>query len=476
MVLKSKITRKAEIIACIAMAVVLFAMHRSGLYETFALPLQILLSLVSFANPITGIFYLSAAQVIPDPPGIGLSSSQMAVVGFFLWHMLKFDFEDVTASRFFFWGAAPFLIWCTVCSLLPGGWGLRTVLILFYCMLTGYAAIILCRWSGNRVIHCIIAYLSAQTLAASLYWMVHLKLGTPVEIFRWELYGSSLIEGARMGTSRGNANTLGVPMALALSGVLLIMFKGIVKMKKTGVFWICGGAFFLLFACFPALIASGTRSAMISLAFGVALAFFNRRISMRNPLLSVAAVASALCVGAYCWFKFDLKKNWEEIGARAEYYQVTHGSGLLSGRDVVWQEAFDAVLNSPIIGGGKAEIKSYAGQEEMWASHSTYLDAGLLGGVPALVFFAGFVMVPFYVAWKHRHYEYVWLFLSCYTIAALTLTSLSGMQYKYLWVLWALFSVWIPKLQSRSVSQRSVGKDKQKRQRALLLPETATEH
>jgi O-antigen ligase len=472
---KHKSASALEAFACMAMTVCLFVMHRSGIYEAVALPLQIVLSLCSFSNPITGIFYLSAAQVIPDPPGIALSSSQLAIAGFFLWHVLKFDFKDVRATSLFLSMAAPFVIWCAACSFLPGGWGLRTVLVLIYCMLTGYAAIILCRRSGNRVIHCVIAFLTAQALASSMYWMIYLNLGTPVEIFDWELYGSSLREGARMGTSRGNANTLGVPMALALSGVVLVVLGGVARIRNHGIYWICGGAILFLL-CFPALIAAGTRGAMVSLAVGVSLAFVNRRIFMLHPLLTFGVVAAVLFLGALCWKRFGLGRSWEEIERRVEYYQTTQASSFLAGRDVVWQEAFAAVLKSPIIGGGKPEIVSYAGREEMWASHSTYLDAGLIGGIPALLFFMGFIIYPVYFCWKHRHIRAVWMFLTSYAVAASTLTSLSGIQYKYIWMLWALFSVWVPRFPASSGLRSRLGITNQRKRRALLLPEPASEH
>lgn len=457
------------VVWCLVIAGCCFSMSITGIYGAAALPLQTLLSLTSFANPITGLFYLSAAQVIPDPPGIPLSSSQLAISGFLIWHAFNFDGKEYKAAVPFLSAVAPFIVWTTFCSALPGGWGIRTVFVLLYCLLTGYAAVILCRRSGNRVLVCALAFLSAQALAASLFWVLKLKLGTPVEAFDWEIYGSSLREGARIGTSRGNANTLGVPMALGLAGGLLFFLKGMFrKALVRRRYFFAGAVLFLI--CFPALVASGTRGAMIAFGCGLVFALFNAKIVLRGPAIIGGGGAIAVTVAVFSWFHFDLGKSWGEIQGRAEYYESMNGDSRFAGRDLVWHEAVGAIFDSPLIGGGKPDIESYAGAESMWASHSTFLDAGLMGGIPGFAMYLGFVLYPIYLAICFKKDPNVWLLMSAYITALVTLVSLSGMQYKYWWVLWALFSIWFPKMRGEGRKRNAV-----RRRRPLNLSVRSTE-
>lgn len=72
----------SEAALCSLVIVLCFALRLTRFYYPLAFPIEAGLSLISFATPISGMLYLSATQVIPDPPGTPLPTAQMALLGF----------------------------------------------------------------------------------------------------------------------------------------------------------------------------------------------------------------------------------------------------------------------------------------------------------------------------------------------------------------------------------------------------------
>jgi hypothetical protein len=113
---------------------------------------------------------------------------------------------------------APFFVWDSGLALLRGDYKFGALLL--FAILTGCAVTALVRQSGNRLMICLMMFLGGQALAMCLFWILKLHLGAPVQAFATELYGDSTLAGARIGTARGNANMLGVPMALVCIGAI----------------------------------------------------------------------------------------------------------------------------------------------------------------------------------------------------------------------------------------------------------------
>ena len=75
---------KREAGLCAVVVIGCILLHFVPVYTRLGLPIEVGLSLISFATPVSGLLFLSAAQVIPDAPGSPLPSAQMALAGFFL--------------------------------------------------------------------------------------------------------------------------------------------------------------------------------------------------------------------------------------------------------------------------------------------------------------------------------------------------------------------------------------------------------
>ena len=432
--------------ACLCAVVIIgcILLHFVPVYYRLGLPIEVGLSLISFTTPISGILYLSAAQVIPDSLGSPLPSAQMALAGFFLWQLATGKFMDIfRAGRPLLIAVAPFFVWDSGLALSRGNH--QFGLLLIFAILTGCAVGTLVRQSGNRLATCLVAFLAGHALAMCLFWILKLHLGIPVEAFDTEIYGSSLMDGARIGTARGNANMLGPPMALVCIGVLGWFIS------RPKINWL-GGLIVLacLAAAAPPLIGSGSRGAIESVLWGVVFLVAIRLLSGKSFRSAPLAIVGVVVVLVFGWHRFGLNENWQEMANRQETQKLETGSTLAAGRELEWKAAWNAILNSPITGGGEVKKLSYQGQEELWASHSTYLDAGLAGGFPGMALFGWLVLKPILELWRRKHEPEIGWLLAVYVVSVISIGSTSAMQLKHFWMLWGLAAVcFLPAVERR---------------------------
>jgi hypothetical protein len=421
---------------CAVVVIGCVLLHFVPVYNLLGLPIVILLSLISFATPVSGMLFLSAAQVIPDAHGSPLPVAQMALAGFLIWQFAKGRTTDLlNFGRPLLTAVAPFFIWAAGLSLMRGYYMFG--ILLLFSILTGCAAATLVRQSGNRLEICLLMFLVGQALAMCLFWIVKLHLGTPVQAFATELYGDSTMPGARIGTARGNANMLGPPMALVGTGVIAWF---ICRPKQN---WQAGLiALLCLAAVVPPLIGSGSRGAIMSVVWG-ALFLMSIRVlaggrSVGNALVAVAGVAVVLVLG---WHSLGLDEHWQEMKDRQTVQQSETGASLAAGRTLEWTAAWNGILDSPIFGGGEVHKLSYFDDPSMWMSHSTYLDAGLNGGFPGMALFVGLVLAPIFKLWRYKLVPVVGWLLAVYVVAIISIGSTSAMQLKYYWMLWGMAGV-----------------------------------
>jgi len=275
-------------------------------------------------------------------------------------------------------------------------------------------------------------FLAGQALAMSMFWIIKLHLGTPVQAFAIELYGDSTLEGARIGTARGNANMLGPPMALAFIGVIGWFISRPRPSWITGMITLVGMALVL-----PPLIGSGCRGAIVALAFGLACLLVIGVLAHRsfiNASLVLVGIVVVLILG---WQRLGLGEHWQELSQRQEQQQSERGS-VMAGRTLEWTAAWRGILDSPLIGGGHVEKQSYLDAEEMWASHSTYLDAGLTGGLPGMVLFGWLGLKPILELWRRRREAVIGWLLAVYAVSIISIGTTSAMQMKHFWMLWGV--------------------------------------
>lgn len=428
---------------CAVVVIGCILLHFVPTYTQLGLPIEVTLSLISFVTPVSGVLYLSAAQVIPDPPGSPLSSAQMALAGFFLWQLAKGKVIDLLRIGRPLWvTVAPFFVWNAGLALLHGDHGWQAFTLLF-AVLTGCATAALIGQSGKRLAVCLLVFLAGQALAMCLFWILKLHLGTPTQAFNIEIYGDSTLEGMRIGTARGNANTLGPPMSLACVGAIA-WFISLPRAKWLGgiITLIC------LAAVVPPLIGSGSRGAIVTVVMGVMfllIAGFLSGRSFINASLAICGIAAVLIFG---WHRLGLDESWNEVETRQQEQQVERG-GLYAGRELEWTAAWNGIMNSPLLGGGAIEKLSYFDNPEMWVSHSTYLDAGLVGGFPGMALFVWLVMKPILELWRRKYQPTILWLLAVYVVSIISIGSTSSMQSKYFWMLWGMAAVFFLPAEAR---------------------------
>jgi O-Antigen ligase len=436
-----------EMILCVVVIAGCVGLHFPAIHQHFAWAIEIGLSLLSFATPISGMLYLSAAQVIPDPVIQPLiTSSMMAVAGFFIWRLRGSSSGMMNSSLPLLKAVAPYFLWCSAMTLLRGDSYFFKRMA--YAIITGCVAAALVRQSRNRLMTCLLAFLVGQAIAATVFWMIKLSLGTPVQTFDTDVYGESTAEALRFGTARGNATALGPSMALVAIGVLAhwLIFPAERSMRGWLVRIVGLGLFVVVV---PPLIGSGCRGAMVAVVCSVMFLFFGGLVSKQAMLAApIVLVAGALVIALF-WSQLGLDKSWEFTVHRQEV-DTTEGGSVVAGRQNEWKAAALGVLDSPIVGGGHIELLSYQDNPEMWASHNTYLDGGLVGGLPGMALFIWFVVKPLVGLWHRRRDFIIGCFLSIYLMNAIVIATTSAAQVKDLWILWGVAAAWfVPSLAAR---------------------------
>jgi O-antigen ligase len=447
---------------CCIVLVSCVALHFQVVYNRLGLPLEAGLSLLSFATPISGMLYLSASQVLPDPPMGPFTCSQLAVLGFLVWQVRGGSKGWTRGASLFVESVAPFFLWILAVDFLNGR-SLHIIALLSYAVLTGWAGAVLTWQSQKRIMNCLLAFLAGQLLAATVFWIVKLGLGVPVQAFNIEAYGDSTAEGAiRFGTARGNAGILGTTMAIVTMGAMALWIGNKSdKYHSSRLLSAISGVWFAL--AVAALFGAGSRGPMLALSAGIALFIF-AGLTMRE--LSLSAIITVVLAGAVltlAWHWLRLEENWTAMMER-QTEQVADRGVFVAGRVLEWTAGWGGILNSPIFGGGHVELLSFEGAEEYWVSHSTYLDVGLEGGIPAMVLFVWFTMKPLVMLWDRRREFAVGVLLAIYTVVILCNGQGSCIQSKHFWILWGLaavcFSTAFPGSQRERLKQsRTVRRD-----------------
>jgi O-antigen ligase len=442
---------------CAVIVIGCILLHFVPAYNKYGLGIEIGLSLISFAKPISGLLYLSAAQVIPDPPGIPLSSAEMALAGFFLWQLAAGKIMDlVRMGRPLLMVVAPFFVWGAGCSWTHGDY--RFGAYLLFAILTGCAVAALVGQSGNRLAVCLISFLTGQALAMCLFWIVNLHLGEPTRAYDTEMFGEL---NGRLGTARGNANTLGPPMALVCIGAIGWFIN---RPKKS---WMVEmAALASLALAIPPLIGSGCRGAFVSLAVGVVFLVGMGVLAHRSFAYAPLALGGILLVLVLGWQRLGLNEHWQEMSGRQLQQHEEQGT-IFAGRAMSWTAAWRDILDSPIIG-PREDIHLSQLSQDAAMSHSVYLDAGLAGGVPGMALFGWLVLTPILKLWRRRFEPVIGWLLAVYVVSIISIGSTSAMQLKHFWMLWGMAAVcFLPAVApNKSRSKRAARRMERSGQRA----------
>lgn len=429
-----------EYALCALVFLACIAMQFAPVYNRAAFLLQVVLTVVSNLSPLSGLLYLSAAQVLPEAPGAGfltITCSKMAVLGALPW-LLRTDWRRLWAGggKLYLVFVLPFFLWVSAVNLLRPN--LIWPLVVLFCLTTGLVALAMVKKSGDNYLACFLVIMAGQAVAFTVFWMIKTGVGTPVQAFDIDIYGDALDAGARIGTARGNANTLGAPMALVLVGVTAWLFHAWTSQKHrlgASLLWLSCIVF-----CGPPLIASGSRGAMVSAAVGVVAIPLIFRARAKTYAVFLALVVTALVGLVGVGWNLGLREHLEEIQHRQQIQEGQQGT-VLGGRSDVWSEGLECLLDSPILGGGRVVTAAYSGREEMWASHNTYLDAGITAGIPGILFYCLLLYGPILGVWSRRAGVGCGIALAVAFFNVLYIAAMPAMQSKMTWVIGAILCV-----------------------------------
>jgi O-antigen ligase len=109
---------------------------------------------------------------------------------------------------------------------------------------------------------------------------------------------------------------------------------------------------------------------------------------------------------------------------------------------------------------------SYEDNPDLWASHNTYLDVGMLGGFPALVLYLIFLSKPLLRLWPWRADGFCLALIATYFGACVVLAGNSALQMKHTWMLWPLTMMAAMTLEGRRPAQAAdAGRNRKNRWR-----------
>jgi O-antigen ligase len=238
----------------------------------------------------------------------------------------------------------------------------------------------------------------------------------------------------RLGTARGNANTLGPPMALVCIGAIGWFIN---RPKKSRMFGTAALASLAL--VIPPLIGSGCRGALVSLAVGVVFLVVLGLLAHKSFAYAPLVLGGVLAVLVLGWHSLGLNEHWQEISERQLQEEQAEGT-IFAGRSISWTAAWRDILDSPLTG-PREDIHLSQLSQDASMSHSAYLDAGLAGGFPGMVLFGWLVLTPILKLWRRRFDPLIGWLLAVYVVSIISIGGTSAMQLKHYWMLWGMAGV-----------------------------------
>ena len=402
------------------------------------------LAVVAFLNPFSGMLFLVASQVIPDPPGAGIFTvARFGVVGFTIVRLLKGNWRFGSITKQFILAGLPFVAWVVLCQLMNQHIEAAEPIVLAF--IVGLIGADLVDQAQERAPLCLICILLGALLAASYYWL--LKSGVQPAAFTllYSNLGDSAQfynSGDRIGAGRGNCELSGPNDALALVGLISVLaqFRSFLPRLVVLV------AVSLI--CVPPLIGAASRAGMVIAMVGLCvlliyhLMFSQGQMESANFLFSIAGVA--VMVGALLLSPLDkvlgIKYSLSVLADHTE--SVGGNSNLLAGRDNVWFYGAKAVASYPLFGVPPEAVvdipAEYEDNPEFFCSHNTFIDAGLVGGIIGMILFGWFLIQPLRALLRPTDGVAHITALVTYFEILLMISVGSLINLKTLWLLWPL--------------------------------------
>lgn len=155
-----------------------------------------------------------------------------------------------------------------------------------------------------------------------------------------------------------------------------ICFFSLIKKKH---WYVVGANFLISTICFYYIWRSECRSAMMSVVIFIMLLSLKKQAFKYRMFrgITIVAFGASICFSIfYSTYFFEHYQNIEIFG-----------KSLFSGRQIVWKSAWDAYINSPILGNGSSVILKSVHGSVTASAHNTMLSIMYtLGTIPTISF------------------------------------------------------------------------------------------
>jgi O-antigen ligase len=421
-----------------------FLINFDLIHKTLAAPILLSVSFYSFFSPYSALLFLTATQIIPDiSSSFPLINADLAVIGWIAVTSIRRLFfptkNKLEIPWVFIAWLTPFLGWMAICAIINAD--LSALKMILKAMVIAVIIWNLISQTNGRYDLCLLAILIGCLLCLPGFWGRELGISVYVPE-RLEIFMRNPIRGAiRIGSGRGDANTIYPFLLSAVVGFLSLTFAhtSLTTEKKTR--WTLYTLSVLaVVLCLPAALATVSRG-VIMCGSGSLLLLFLLSISWNPqewPLWKKAMILGGLLgtsMAIIMWSK-EFAFLSTRMDVLVNYWQKV---GLTGGRENVFSPAIDAILKFPLFGLPYSEYLSKYSQGTYDIAHNTFLDIGISGGLPGMLFSVMFFIAPYYYLMKDkRMLPAVLPTLVIYSNWLLYAQIISCLNTKVIWCLWIL--------------------------------------
>jgi hypothetical protein len=419
----------------------------SAFRNLLAYPILLGLPFVALWNPYSGLLYLTTTQFIPDiGPSFPLTNCMIAVVA---WSII-FPCKKVFFSRpleleipwpLIYW-LAPFLLWLVFCAMIHGDFSTGGDIL--KSAIVGVIAWQVIRESRGKYDLCFLAILIGCLPALIGYWgqILGIQPYFDPNMVKYSMANTGR-GGSRVAIGRGDVNNSYPFMISAMAGLLAlsVVKENFPNLKRFG-----GPLQVLTVAVMvlgiPAAVATMSRGAIVCLAGSLASIGLYTALHSSN-WRSPGSIKKFLILGLILGMGITLlmsSKVADDILFRSNsLMQYWQKGGLMSGRETVNTNGILAIRHSPLIGMHRDEymIKFTAGTYTF--THNAFLDAGVAGGIPGILFCLLFFLAPIAGIFKNwKKIPQIFPMLVVYLNWLIFMMMISSLSYKIIWLLWVL--------------------------------------
>jgi hypothetical protein len=418
----------------------------SAFRNLLAYPVLLGLPFVALWNPYSGLLYLTTTQFIPDISlTFPLTNCMVAVAAWCLIvpckKLLYSQSLELKIPRPLLFWLAPFLWWLVVCAMIHGDFS--TVDTVVKSALVGVIAWHLIRESRGKHDLCFLAILIGCLPALIGYWGQFLG----IQLYFDPNLASSMVATSRGGTrvamGRGDVNNSYPFMISAMVGFLAMSVEqeNFPNLKRFGGL-MAVLAVAVIFLGMPATIATMSRGALVCVAGGLVCIGLYTALHLsnwRSSLLSKKLLILCLILGMGLTVLMRSQVADETLYRSTGLVQYWQKSGLTAGRENVNTNGLLAIWSSPLIGMSVAEYMSRFTAGTYTIAHNAFLDVGIAGGVPGVLFCLLFFLAPLAGIFKKwKIIPQMFPMLVVYVTWLIFMIIISSLSYKIIWLLWAL--------------------------------------